>query len=360
MGESKQGYEASVHSGIGGSGQVLRKGKKGSSENVLKVINKGLEKGNGVGTNNVMGSQDFVPESNPEVYKGKEVDMFEKENLHLGELPEKTFMDTGGTKLMDGAEDQMDSMGMNMAKVHRTPVLADQLNLGGWEMLFTAVYANPSEQKRLATWDSLQELASTVVEPWLLAGDFNEIKSPLEQKGGGRVNETRCRRFNGWVQNCNLLDLEAKGPFFTWKGPKWEGLERVYKRLDRCLCNVGWIEHFDNSEVRVIPRLGSDHHPILVNLNVENKKYGPRNFRFWDDVWVDDGCKLVDKHMGVLSEGDRKAVVKDMISSEGCWDMARIGECVNEEGQRLIRAVPPPSVLGGEDHIWWRSNFVIP
>ncbi|KAI9088601.1 hypothetical protein K1719_029715 [Acacia pycnantha] len=116
-----------------------------------------------------------------------------------------------------------------------------RLRLNGKGMLLTAVYANPREQRRQRVWDSLHKLAIEITEPWLLAGDFNEIKSPLEQKGGGRVNETRCRKFSDWIQNCGFLDIEPKGPFFTWKGPKWEGLERVYKRLDRCLCNAKFV-----------------------------------------------------------------------------------------------------------------------
>ncbi|KAI9080839.1 hypothetical protein K1719_037148 [Acacia pycnantha] len=159
-----------------------------------------------------------------------------------------------------------------------------KLRLEGKELLFTAIYASPSEQRRHITWDSLHTLAGGVADPWLLAGDFNDIKSPLEQKGGGQVNETRCRRFKEWIQHCNLLDIEVDGPFFTWKGPKWEGLDRVYKRLDRCLCNLNWLEKLDNAEFKVFPRVGSDHHPILINLDVEMKRFGVRNFRY-EAVW---------------------------------------------------------------------------
>lgn len=55
-----------------------------------------------------------------------------------------------------------------------------KLGLEGHEFLFTAVYASPSEQRRLLTWDLLQNLFGEVAGPWLLAGDFNEIKTPLE------------------------------------------------------------------------------------------------------------------------------------------------------------------------------------
>ncbi|KAI9111645.1 hypothetical protein K1719_017335 [Acacia pycnantha] len=151
-------------------------------------------------------------------------------------------------------------------------------------MLFTAVYANPSEQRRHRTWETLHNMACEIAEPWLLAGDFNEIKTPAEQQGGGRVNDLRCRKFNDWIEDCKLIDIESNGPFFTWKGPKWEGLDRVYKWLDRCLCNVSWYEKFEEAEVRVLPRLCSDHHPVLVSLSMENKGWRKRTFRY-EAMW---------------------------------------------------------------------------
>ncbi|KAI9112959.1 hypothetical protein K1719_016073 [Acacia pycnantha] len=155
-----------------------------------------------------------------------------------------------------------------------------KVSFGGDNMLFTAVYASLNEHRRHKLWEDLQEISDETFVPWLIAGDFNEIKSPLEQKGGGGINEMRCRRFNNWIQDCNLLDLEASGPFFTWKGPKWAGLERVFKRLDRCLCNTYWQEMFGATEVRTVSRLGSDHHPIVVRLEEENKGFQERPFRF--------------------------------------------------------------------------------
>ncbi|KAI9100218.1 hypothetical protein K1719_024436 [Acacia pycnantha] len=176
-----------------------------------------------------------------------------------------------------------------------------RLTLNGKGMLFTAVYANPNEHRRQRLWNSLHDLAGEIAEPWLLAGDFNEIKSPLEQKGGGRVNEVRCRKFSEWIQTCGLLDMEANGPFFTWKGPKWEGLDRVYKRLDRCLCNVNWLEVFENAEVRVVPRVGSDHHPLLVNSCADLNFAGRRNFKY-EMMWqmhenFTSSCEVVGRQM---------------------------------------------------------------
>ncbi|KAI9109477.1 hypothetical protein K1719_019531 [Acacia pycnantha] len=158
------------------------------------------------------------------------------------------------------------------------------MTLNGKKMCLTAIYASPNERKRCRIWDMLRDLSHEVADPWLLAGDFNEIKTPLEQKGGGRANDTRCKNFNDWIQDCNLIDLEAHGPFFTWKGPKWNGLERLYKRLDRCLCNISWQEQFSNAEIRIIPRVCSDHHPVLVSLAPEIRRNKDKPFRY-EVVW---------------------------------------------------------------------------
>lgn len=51
-------------------------------------------------------------------------------------------------------------------------------------MLFTTVYASPNEQRRHRIWHRLFNISLEISEPWLLAGDYNEIKTPLEQKSG--------------------------------------------------------------------------------------------------------------------------------------------------------------------------------
>ncbi|KAI9121265.1 hypothetical protein K1719_008298 [Acacia pycnantha] len=158
------------------------------------------------------------------------------------------------------------------------------LCFGGKEMMFTAVYGSPMESKRVCLWDLLYNLSTETSMPWILGGDFNEIKTPSEQMGGGRVNETRCRRFNNWIEDCRLIDMDAQGPFFTWKGPKWEGLERVYKRLDRCFCSVSWLEKFVDAEIRVLPRICSDHHPLLVRLSRGHEGRRQRLFKY-EAMW---------------------------------------------------------------------------
>ncbi|KAI9087295.1 hypothetical protein K1719_030765 [Acacia pycnantha] len=152
------------------------------------------------------------------------------------------------------------------------------LSLHGKKMLFTAVYASPNVSKRDRIWDMLQSLAGEINEPWLLVGDFNEIKTPLEQKGGG-----------------------------------------------------SWQEEFLNAVIKVISRVCSDHHPLVVNLNVENKEFKARNFRF-EAVWQMHGQfeDLVKRHWTRDEELNMK--LSSLQQKLMCWNKDFLVELRVERG----------------------------
>ena len=58
---------------------------------------------------------------------------------------------------------------------------------------FTAVYASPRAQERQEFWAKMEQLAVQVRGPWLLSGDFNDIKNRSEQRGGGKLMRTNAR-----------------------------------------------------------------------------------------------------------------------------------------------------------------------
>ncbi|KAI9124767.1 hypothetical protein K1719_004094 [Acacia pycnantha] len=302
-------------------GESEQKGVGRVLDNALNLGGQGKAQGEG---SPLQDSCEFVPESNLEFYREIGVCRVDKENLNPGNS--NCIQNAGeGLGMVDGnryarMEEKDECRGRSVEIGYATLVLGAKrveaegfsggiwilweleglvvdvlvkdkqflhckLRLGGEEMVFTAVYASPNEHRRSRVWNLLHRIASETEEPWLLAGDFNDIKTPLEQRGGGRIRESRCNRFSSWIQDCSLIDMEANGPFFTWRGPKWDGLERVYRRLDRCLCNQKWQERFEDAEVSVILRLSSDHHPILVSLHGEDKGFKERNFKF-EAMWL--------------------------------------------------------------------------
>lgn len=157
--------------------------------------------------------------------------------------------------------------------------------IGARPWLFTAVYASPRASERKVLWDELSALSATINDPWMLAGDFNDIKMAEEQCGGDVIDERRCKRFRDNIEACRLIDLKTEGPRFTWKGPVVGYASRLYKKLDRVLCNGAWQTCYGETVIRVGPRIQSDHHPLLIDVLPKRTEGWERPFRF-EAAWL--------------------------------------------------------------------------
>lgn len=90
-----------------------------------------------------------------------------------------------------------------------------------------------------------------------------------------------CFNFQGLQHDCSLGDLGSIGPRFTWRGAQTNNVDRVLKRLDRAVANQSWRLLFAEATVQVLPRIKSDHHPLIVHLDgMSNLKGGQRPFRY--------------------------------------------------------------------------------
>ncbi|KAJ8444213.1 LOW QUALITY PROTEIN: hypothetical protein Cgig2_028094 [Carnegiea gigantea] len=145
---------------------------------------------------------------------------------------------------------------------------------------FTAIYASPHLSFREVLWNKLEEHASNVNIPWLLAGDFNETRNLDERGHGGHDMAQPCTRFSNWIENNALLDLGFSGPKFTWARAQNPETKKS-ARLDRALCNLEWRARFPEGGVRHLVRNQSDHAPILVSTKgFTTRPIGPKPFRF--------------------------------------------------------------------------------
>jgi hypothetical protein len=62
----------------------------------------------------------------------------------------------------------------------------------------------------------------------------------MKKKGGTQVDISKCVQFSSWINECNLIKVNIVGTKYTWRGPKWNNHDKVFKKLDRVLCNVAW------------------------------------------------------------------------------------------------------------------------
>ncbi|XP_058753528.1 uncharacterized protein LOC131626710 [Vicia villosa] len=185
-------------------------------------------------------------------------------------------------------------------------------NKNGQKWVFTVVYTSPYEGKRRLLWESLNNIATANNNnPWLMAGDFNDIAFANDKKGGGLASAKRCGIFRDNMDKCNLLERTD----LSW------GL-RIYERLDRSIGNEEWRLMFTDAQVKVLTRVDfSDHHPIMIALAGNNYERIPKLFRF-ESAWVVEN-NYVDRLKGYWNINDSliknlKRIEEDAVEWKRC------------------------------------------
>ena len=145
--------------------------------------------------------------------------------------------------------------------------------------LLSIVYGSPNLTLRKFQWQALHCNKLDLSKPWLVAGDFNAITSGHETSYPGNLDNRRCSLFNEWISNHQLIDMGFSWPGFTYT----RGLSTsTFKgaRLDRALCNADWKLRFEGALVTHLPKLNSDHTPLLISLEGDNTTPLKAEFRF--------------------------------------------------------------------------------
>ncbi|XP_060960954.1 uncharacterized protein LOC133031469 [Cannabis sativa] len=121
-------------------------------------------------------------------------------------------------------------------------------------------------------------------------GDFNEIASSKEKKGGGPKPDYLMKNFRQAMSDCHLREIASKGNAFTWCNGRTSNL--IFEKLDRVLCNSGWMDHFKTNKTTLLKWWNSDHRPILLEANqgakgsLFRRKSGSR-FHY-EHAWADN------------------------------------------------------------------------
>ncbi|XP_070017504.1 uncharacterized protein [Nicotiana sylvestris] len=121
-------------------------------------------------------------------------------------------------------------------------------------------------------------MASDMIVPWLVGGDFNVIWDEEEKYGGLLVSLIEVDDFRHCINTCNLTDLGFKGSIFTsWNGRSEE--DCIFKILDRCFGNNELQHTFLGLEITHLSKIGSDHCPMQMKCDIETPPI-KKSFRF--------------------------------------------------------------------------------
>lgn len=159
---------------------------------------------------------------------------------------------------------------------------------GKGDIHITWIYGSTKWEEMMRLWGRLRRIADGRNDPWMCVGDYNEIASVAEKEGGRPKQQRMIDAFNGMIIDTNLVDVGFKGAPYTWTN-NMEGDQRISERLDIALVNSTFIGKYLTLRVTHKLLLGSDHCPILIQLEPQTR-WGRRWFRF-EGAWMErTGC----------------------------------------------------------------------
>jgi exonuclease III len=113
---------------------------------------------------------------------------------------------------------------------------------------------------------------------WILGGDFNMILMLEEKIGGTKKLEQDSGKFKTLIDQLKLVDIESSNDTFTWSNRR-SGAQHIACRLDCFLISEELMDSGSQLESLIIPRAGSDHWSLILNVNIhDTTKFKP--FRF--------------------------------------------------------------------------------
>ena len=141
------------------------------------------------------------------------------------------------------------------------------------------IYGPCNGDLRDAFVEWLYDLAIPDDENWLIAGDFNFIRSPTNRnKPGGNVDDMLL--FNDIVRAQHLTELPIKGRSFTWSNMQQDPL---LEQLDWFFTSLHWNVSYPATVVTPQGKPTSDHTPCIVSIQTTIPAC--RLFRF-ENYWT--------------------------------------------------------------------------
>ncbi|XP_013650375.1 uncharacterized protein LOC117134387 [Brassica rapa] len=161
---------------------------------------------------------------------------------------------------------------------------------------FTAVYAGNTVEERSELWVELLDLHATLnlgSYPWLVGGDFNEIRHPTEHSAPSSAQITNPMiDFYSCLHQLEIQDLRYHGEKFTWSNKQPD--TPIAKKLDRALINEHWLNSYPRSLALFLAPEILDHTPCYIEPDRPRPQAGTKPFKFFNYLTLHpDFLKLV-------------------------------------------------------------------
>lgn len=115
---------------------------------------------------------------------------------------------------------------------------------------------------------------------WILCGDFNSTRG-MEECRRKSWSSKASTLFNDLIMNLELINPPMINQSFTWSNMQ---KNPTLARLDRFLFSTEWDQKFPLTKVEALPRVTSNHCPIL--LYVERRMKKKKKIFHFEEAWL--------------------------------------------------------------------------
>ncbi|XP_022040757.1 uncharacterized protein LOC110943314 [Helianthus annuus] len=154
-------------------------------------------------------------------------------------------------------------------------VVSGKIKGSGHQINIANIYAPQDVQGKKLLWDRLLGLIDAFSGLWIFLRDFNAVRVP-EERLNTRFNASCARFFNSFIFNGGLLEYAMKDRKYT----RWADNGKKCSKIDRFLVCSGFFGLWPNACFRALPRMFSDHNPIVLVTKESN--FGPKPFRVFN------------------------------------------------------------------------------
>lgn len=154
----------------------------------------------------------------------------------------------------------------------------------------TNIYGPAAADEKMAFITWLYNFDTDGIEDWLLARDFNLIRSTENRNMlGGNMQDMMLFDL---IQHLDLVDIHFQGRDYTWNNMQEVPL---LQKLDWVFTSTSWTLSYPDTSVKMLSRPISDHVPYVIAIGTQIPK--SRIFRFEND-WLEfeDFSEVVQLH----------------------------------------------------------------
>lgn len=150
--------------------------------------------------------------------------------------------------------------------------------VSGKRFYLTNVYGPPTWEGKTDFCMELLSLNDVCSANWVICDDFNFTKNQSERKRRPWSSKAMVM-FADLINHLAMIDLPLANQSFTWSNLQQQP---SLAKLDRFLVSTDWDQTFPHCMVKALPRITSDHSPIILSTG---HWCTPHRFRF-EKVWL--------------------------------------------------------------------------